>query len=392
MRRRLTILITFLAGLYFFLEFMLPPVIPTNAPEGKGFRFGRYDEEISIGFAAVGVMAFALGAVSILYAHGGNVLRQRRRWVISAALILSMLVSAAVGGLMWRARARSTAMSQELERLVAAQDIILSSAAKPPIPAHMSEWPKEEIPAELQRPATIGERMAAQAKLVSAVRVLRGKIVPAPSSGEDARRGPSEQLLAALQDAESAATAGLDKLRGNDETGAAGDLQRSLDGLRKAAGAQRKLGNARLKDSTASHAYDLMFDGLYTALGSAMFSLLAFYIATAAYRAFRIQSKEAFLLMLAALLVMLGQIPIGVWLVDTFLGWVGLESLSITQVRLWVLRVVNTAAFRGIALGSGIAGLSMAWRVWWSMESGALPEEAHEGDGNDAGSAQGGTS
>jgi hypothetical protein len=146
--------------------------------------------------------------------------------------------------------------------------------------------------------------------------------------------------------------------------------------------------NLLLEQTTANRVYDLMFRGLYVALGSAMFSLLAFYIATAAYRAFRIQSREAALLMVAALLVMLGQIPVGVWLADRFFDVVGLGDCSITQVRLWILRVINTAAFRGIALGSAIAGLSMAWRVWWSMDSGALLVEpvADEGD-----SARGGT-
>jgi hypothetical protein len=224
-----------------------------------------------------------------------------------------------------------------------------------------------------------------------ALKDFRGKAAGQPRpNDEGAQVQPAQQLTDSLEAAETAAAAGLVKLRAGDEAGAEEDLKRSLAGLQKAAGAQRKVANLLLKESAANKVYDLMFDGLYTALGSAMFSLLAFYIATAAYRAFRIQSKEAVLLMTAALLVMLGQIPMGVWLVDGLFGWVGIDGLSITQIRLWVLKVVNTAAFRGIALGSGIAGLSMAWRVWWSMESSALPEEAGAGEEGEGAEAKGG--
>lgn len=114
--------------------------------------------------------------------------------------------------------------------------------------------------------------------------------------------------------------------------------------------------------------YKCLFDGLYVALGAAMFSLLAFYIASAAYRAFRVKSAEALLMMIAALLVMLGQIPFGAYLWSSF-----------PQARLWVLQVFSTPAFRGIALGAAVAGLAMAMRMWLSLETSAFYREEEEG-------------
>lgn len=111
--------------------------------------------------------------------------------------------------------------------------------------------------------------------------------------------------------------------------------------------------------------------GLFVALGSAMFSLLAVYIAAAAYRAFRLKSGEAALMMVFAVMVMIGQTPLAVGLVDPLLRLVGITE-GVTAIRAWVLVYVNTPAFRAIELGSAIAGLAMGFRVWLSMERGAF--------------------
>lgn len=103
--------------------------------------------------------------------------------------------------------------------------------------------------------------------------------------------------------------------------------------------------------------WKFIMQGVYQNLGSAMFSLLAFYIAYAAYRSFRVQSVEAGLMMVAAIVVMIGQIPLGAFISET-----------IPQTRAWVLTRINVPVFRGIMFGSMIAGLAMAVRMWLSLE------------------------
>jgi hypothetical protein len=105
---------------------------------------------------------------------------------------------------------------------------------------------------------------------------------------------------------------------------------------------------------------DFLFTGLYNNLGSAMFSLLAFYIAGAAYRSFRVQSVEAGLMMLAALVVMIGQIPLGFYVWHQF-----------PTVRNWLMTQVSTPGIRAIIFGILVAFLVTAVRMWLSLERGS---------------------
>jgi len=110
-------------------------------------------------------------------------------------------------------------------------------------------------------------------------------------------------------------------------------------------------------DGMASFYDKFLFGGLMNNLSSAMFSLLAFYMASAAYRSFRVKSFEAALMMGAALVIMIGQIPLGY-----------LVTEQAPQARNWTMQWISTPAFRGIAFGAMVAGLAMAIRMWLSLE------------------------
>jgi hypothetical protein len=113
-------------------------------------------------------------------------------------------------------------------------------------------------------------------------------------------------------------------------------------------------------------------------LQATMFALLAFFIASAAYRAFRARTTEATLLLVAAVLVMLGRVPLGGWLwhrmvdlADLIPGThlAGLKNLEIfARISDWIMDIPQTAAKRGIGIGITLGGVAMAIRIILGIE------------------------
>jgi len=106
-----------------------------------------------------------------------------------------------------------------------------------------------------------------------------------------------------------------------------------------------------------------LYNNIYDPLSSTMFALLAFFITSAAYRAFRARSTEAALLLAAAVLVMLGQVPVGaaIWGPDSFLGgFPGLKD--------WIMDVPNLAGKRAILMGAALGAISTGLRVILGLE------------------------
>ena len=117
--------------------------------------------------------------------------------------------------------------------------------------------------------------------------------------------------------------------------------------------------------------YRIFFDGLLKPLQSTTFALLGFFIVSAAYRAFRIRSTEAALMTIVAFVVMMGQVPLGqaltAWIpADGHFGWLRIETITN-----WLLTTPNTAATRGILFGSTTGGFALSLRVWLSLERGS---------------------
>jgi len=97
--------------------------------------------------------------------------------------------------------------------------------------------------------------------------------------------------------------------------------------------------------------WEFLYYKILVKINSSILSLLAFFIASAAYRAFRARSVEATILLVAGLLVILGQTPIA----DVI--WPGFSA-----IRDWILAFPNTAGQRGILLAAALGILVFSVR------------------------------
>jgi hypothetical protein len=116
--------------------------------------------------------------------------------------------------------------------------------------------------------------------------------------------------------------------------------------------------------------FNWMFLNMQVPLQSTMFSLLAFFIASAAYRAFRLRSAEASLLLIAAIIVMLGRVPLGQFLTESWPEPVRLPNM--TEV---IMAYPNMAAFRGILMGAALGVMAMGLRIILGIERSYLGGE-----------------
>ena len=92
-------------------------------------------------------------------------------------------------------------------------------------------------------------------------------------------------------------------------------------------------------------------------LQGTMFAILAFFIASAAYRSFRARSREAAVLLIAAVIVMVGRVPLGEHLIPI--------SGDITQ---WILNVLNTSVRRAILIGVSLGAVALSLKIIFGME------------------------
>jgi hypothetical protein len=112
-----------------------------------------------------------------------------------------------------------------------------------------------------------------------------------------------------------------------------------------------------LASGPSSASLNWVFVNVYRPLEGAFLALVAFFIASAAYRALRARSWGTTVMLLTALIVLIGQVPLSVALAP-----------AIGDLKDWILTVPTVAGIRGILLGVALGTLVTALRLLTTLD------------------------
>lgn len=142
--------------------------------------------------------------------------------------------------------------------------------------------------------------------------------------------------------------------------------------IREAAGDKM---NSMANWTSELYIYDFLFDGLYQQMEAAMFSIIAFFILSAAYRAFRIRSIESTILLSAALIMMLSLMGLVAGASESLVNSITggnpnsvLNNLKLTELAGWLEGMFQAPSLRAINFGIAIGALAMGLRLWLGLE------------------------
>lgn len=100
-----------------------------------------------------------------------------------------------------------------------------------------------------------------------------------------------------------------------------------------------------------------IYDTIYGPLTATTYALLAFWVCSAAYRAFKIKNLESAILVICGLLVFFGVTPLS-----------GLISPFFPSANTFISNIINVAGQRGLNIGIGIGILTFGFQIILGIE------------------------
>ncbi|MGH8014563.1 MAG: hypothetical protein ACREBV_00030 [Candidatus Zixiibacteriota bacterium] len=121
--------------------------------------------------------------------------------------------------------------------------------------------------------------------------------------------------------------------------------------------------NPQYNYSDTGTGFEWVYKYIYTALTSTMFSMLAFFVGSASYRAFRARNVQATLLLISGFLVMGGRVP----LLDRISAFFT-DTPVFSNLANWIMNYPNSAGQRAILIGIALGIMSSSLRVILGIE------------------------
>lgn len=110
--------------------------------------------------------------------------------------------------------------------------------------------------------------------------------------------------------------------------------------------------------------FDWLYNNIYTPLSATMFAMLAFYVASASYRAFRARNFQATLLLVSAFLVLSGRVLFD----EIVFGFLPADWKILSTMSDFIMQVLNTAGQRAILIGIALGTVSTSLKIILGIE------------------------
>lgn len=338
-RKPIIVTVVFLCGFYYIAEWLIPKHrLPTGEVVAPVPIIGNWLAGLPAASSTAQIIAsmlLVLGVISIFRVHFGRLLKAQKDWFFSGILLLSMFTMIFFGFANFSSTKSRDVTLAELN--IAASD------------------------------GSMNQRWADFARIGGEAQALTNRQNVEQDAFRRFRKGELTKSEYETRLAEARATYESEIQAANEQVDSAlssGQLDSGVAAL--ARGGIR----AQQSRSFVAQGQRFVFTDMLQVLDAATFSLIAFFILSAAFRAFRIRSIEATILMFTALIILLSFVPLGLALTS------GLESgtfpgnFRIDSISDWILAYLNTPAIRAINLGLALGYLAMGMRILMGLERG----------------------
>ena len=332
MKRTVPLLITASVGLLLILHYFVP-------------RFGDWADIAAIHFDVLAAIAFILGGGNLLRTHGEKIYKQQAGWAYSLIAVASFLAILFFGLSKFGVEAKpgmwTAAPMQSGETMGLAQLQITPESRKFSLIVRRAA-------AETEHAVFIGDRNVGIVKIdEEGMGEFKLKYeVPEPDDEEK----PSEE---AGDDDQAVAAAVLADLTEATPIRVGELLAGVLVSYPNVTGDYNQNGSV----------FWYLYEYGFKPLQQTTFAMLAFYVASAAFRAFRAKNFESILLLGTAFVILTGRTFIGTlmtqWLPDEGF-WSFFQVPNLTG---WIMQVWNTAGNRAIMIGIALGVASTSLKV-----------------------------